>query len=339
MITNLLTVATKIRDMDVLVGAAFLDDINDTSSSTYHLSNNITNIDTGIIDAWTTIKTAKSVGYRKDWSSLFELKNYNSTDITNLQGYQSLVTILGANKRQPCKTCQVNNMTKDYLQSLDLYLKDLKNISQYNSKEGYSKVITLLKSKTLGRILEPEAFIIKVINSENLSPKEFEKSKTGCEPDVILTDGTFCEFKSWRVNPSVLQEENDVEEEDYTDTNTVNYDKSKTQFDNFIAGQTGVKQFTAYLKLSDVSPLNKLRYYFDAKKGATESYVKNVFKQMMYKNSALTPSGTIVFDAIWSNLALRSDLFMARNETASKIYFIEIIADINNDFYKFIKVK
>ena len=28
MITNLLTVATKIRDMDVLVGAAFLDDIN-----------------------------------------------------------------------------------------------------------------------------------------------------------------------------------------------------------------------------------------------------------------------------------------------------------------------
>ena len=28
MITNLLPVATKIRDMDVLVGAAFLDDIN-----------------------------------------------------------------------------------------------------------------------------------------------------------------------------------------------------------------------------------------------------------------------------------------------------------------------
>ena len=101
--------------------------------------------------------------------------------------------------------------------------------------------------------------------------------------------------------------------------------------------------------MSDVSLLDKLRYYFDAKKGATESYVKNVFKQMMYKNSELTPSGTLVFEAIWSNVALRSDLFKVDIQDFSLdnnlikpiglAKFKEKISSANNEFYNFIKVK
>jgi hypothetical protein len=298
-------------------------------------------INTEILQAWTKINLAKSSGYRKDWLSLSNLKDLTATEIQNLQGEQSISDIMKSNSRQPCATCQVNSSTKMYLQPLDQYLLDLKYFSRFHAKDGYITAINLLKSATLAQKLEPEAYILKIIKLEGLSVKELEKRKIGCEPDVVLTDGTICEFKSWRINPSDLQEENDVEEEDYNDGNTTSsYNKSKTQFENFKAGHTGVKQFIAYLSLAEIDSMNKLRYYFDAKKGPTEIYVKTVFKDMMLKNDILTPQGINVFNAIWGNIGLRGKLFGDEdNIDDARENFITLIAITNNSFYNFIIVK
>jgi hypothetical protein len=351
LVTDLQAVVSKLNLMPITLGNQLLTDIDETCTNDKAICSHIADIDVRIIEAWEKINAAKSSGFRKDWLSLTNLKNLTTSEIQNLQGNLSLSELMTRNSRQPCNTCQVTSTTKNYLHPLKEYLLDLKHFSKLHNELGFEKVIATLKSPFLCRILEPQAYIIKVIKSENLDIKQMEQPKQNCRPDVVLEDGTICEFKSWRINPSDLKEENDVEEEDYLFNNTISssYDKSKTQFENFKAGHTGVKKFIAYLSLNDVNNMNKLRYYFDAKKGATTTYVKNVFKKMMMQNNILTAQGNNVFNAIWGNAGLRESLFPRTDydnnfdenqyKNASLLDFKTDITNTENEFYNFIKVK
>ncbi|MFN3382406.1 MAG: hypothetical protein ACK41O_23330 [Runella zeae] len=109
----------------------------------------------------------------------------------------------------------------------------------------------------------------------------------------------------------------------------------------------GLYQVAAMLSLIlRVTSMNQLEYWFDAKKKVTESQIKEKFKLMMYDNGpnpGLTPQGLQVFNAIWSNTALRanlwSDIQIVINQTIIDNYkskFAAIVADTNHLFYRFI---
>jgi hypothetical protein len=125
--------------------------------------------------------------------------------------------------------------------------------------------------------------------------------------------------------------------------NSTSFLSYRSMFWNFGLGYSSTSQFRCYLQ--QISTINNLRYYFDAKRaGVTEDYVKNTFKQMMYNEAtkALTPNGELVFDAIWGNTrGLRVDLF--QNETvkieAQKVFIKDFASNTNSKFYSFINVK
>ncbi|MCP1383612.1 hypothetical protein [Runella salmonicolor] len=109
-----------------------------------------------------------------------------------------------------------------------------------------------------------------------------------------------------------------------------------------MAGTSGsVTQFKTYLSdQARVTSMNQLEYWFDGKKGVTESQVKEKFKQMMYNGTTLTTQGTAVFNAIWGNVGLRGSLFPNISDPiAGKDRFEEIIESTSSIFYNFIKVK
>nr|MCU0326929.1 hypothetical protein [Spirosomataceae bacterium] len=325
---------------------AFLEDLLSKLTNADALGNHVSNMDVALVRAWRKIYEAKSSGYRIDWAALQNYKNLTETEKTNLQGEPSLVEILRSNARQPCNTCQATSTTKNYLNGLAEYILDLKHFSGFSGADGYATAIGLLKSNTLARKLEPETFIIRVLKSENLAATGFEVRKIGCEPDMVLAGNVLCEFKSWRTTLSGNAEEDNVELEDYEFGNTPSYDGSKTPFENFVGGNTGVKQFIAYLSLPDVSDMSKLRYYFDARKGATEAYAKSAFKQMMYNGTDLTSNGAKVFDAVWGNTTLRGNIWNDipanpddDDKNSYKGKFKDIVSSTSNSFYNFIKVK
>lgn len=113
----------------------------------------------------------------------------------------------------------------------------------------------------------------------------------------------------------------------------------------------GLYQVAAMLSLIlRVTSMNQLEYWFDAKKKVTESQIKEKFQLMMYSYGVgLTPQGLQVFNAIWSNTALRASLF--RNDEIDFTQpdniirpiglgkFQQKIGDLSNSFYTFIKVK
>lgn len=218
--------------------------------------------------------------------------------------------------RLGCNPCDPS--PAPYLNRMEEYLQDLKYLANnFKNATGFEKVKTLLKSgatpAATTRKLEPEAFVICVLRSENIAGANMlEAPKTiyqGCEPDVVLTDGTLCEFKSWKNNPTNEEEdEEDIENK---------YNMGQSMFWNFKNGHTGYNQFKAYLSQSAVSNLNKLRYYFDERKITAVDkvgFVKTIFKDMLYNATAnnnqggLTTKDEEVFQVIWGNTALRGNV-------------------------------
>jgi hypothetical protein len=194
-----------------------------------------------------------------------------------------------------------------------------------------------LRSDAHWNRVEPEAFIIRVLRSENItSSTELEAVATGCEPDVILGDGTYCEFKSW--TSGTIGEDDADEDDPSPETGFV------TCFDRFKAGSsTSYNQFKSYLALPQISNLTKLRYYFDGRKIQTtnkETWVKEQFQKMMYDGKNLTPQGTEVFNTIFANLNLRNlfDLSATATKTPRE-QFKDMVSNTANSFYQFIKVK
>jgi|GEM_PF-6487517 len=122
-------------------------------------------------------------------------------------------------------------------------------------------------------------------------------------------------------------------------------------FQKFVEGTSGsVQQFKTYLSdQTRVTSMDKLEYWFDGKKGVTESQVKEKFKQMMYNGTTLTTQGTAVFNAIWGNSALRGNLFpetvglnandLSNIKPSILGKFQTNVSSITNGFYDFIKVK
>ena len=94
--------------------------------------------------------------------------------------------------------------------------------------------------------------------------------------------------------------------------------------------------------------MTDLEYWFDSKKGVSESQIKDKFKTMMYNGTALTAQGNDVFDAIWGNVGLRGNLFPNldyTNKTLDElkpeafVLFKAIVGSASNSFYNFINVK
>ena len=114
-----------------------------------------------------------------------------------------------------------------------------------------------------------------------------------------------------------------------------------------------VKQFKTYLSdAQKVQSMDNLEYWFDKKKGVTETQVKQKFQQMLCNNcnlpnvtqKTLSFQGGVIFDAIWSNQSLRESIWKpALYPSLTKIQagglFATIISNISSDFYKFINVK
>ncbi|NBB31842.1 hypothetical protein, partial [Cellulophaga sp. BC115SP] len=322
--------------------STILSDITQEDNS-YAVTHYMNNFDSNIIDAWQLLNLYNQPFRRRNNPLLQKVKvlQDDNSFVSKIGGVNGLAEIVAKNSRAPYKGCTNCNAT--YLRDIDEYLDDVKHFSTFSGVAGgYSTALNLLKSTTTIRKLEPEAFIIRVLKSENLSVMGFEVAKTGCEPDLVLADNTLCEFKSWKTTLTGNADEDNVEEEDYDFGNTLpSYTTSKTPFENFVSGHTGVKQFIAYLSLPEVSDMGKLRYYFDARKGATEPYAKSAFKQMLYDGTNLTANGTAAFNAIFGNLTLRTTLFDL-SATATKTpqeQFKDIVSNTGNSFYQFIKAK
>ena len=170
---------------------------------------------------------------------------------------------------------------------MDEYLRDLRYFAdKFSNTPGYGKAKALLKSTAVKTKLEPEAFVIRVLRSEqitNLAGLEVAKTSANgaCEPDVVLADNTICEFKSWTGSGNT---DEDAEEDDAGGVSS-----SITCFDRLVAGQGSYQQFVRMLSLQEVASINKLRYYFDARKITAADklkFVKQKFVDML-KNPTL----------------------------------------------------
>ena len=330
-ITNLLPVATKIRDMDVLVGAAFLDDINDTSSSTYHLSNHIANIDTGIIDAWKIVRDARpNLNYRKDWEVLQVVKSYStSNSISYIGSIDGLKTVIEKNETAPCNVCANNNDVYIYLDKYLDYVHNYTNNYTTPSHKDYEKVLGKQGIKSGGiHQINATAFILRVLkenpNYKNTITGFEEKIETINDAgetnkafaDIVENGDVIIECKSWLL--------------------------SGFTFQKFVEGSAGsVAQFKTYLSdANKVTSINKIEYWFDKKKlnNSTDATpVKEKFKQMLYNGTTLTTAGNAIFEAIWSNSGLRENLFANLVKLDAKNKFIDLIKETSNNFYNFIK--
>ncbi|MDJ1472541.1 hypothetical protein [Xanthocytophaga flava] len=115
-------------------------------------------------------------------------------------------------------------------------------------------------------------------------------------------------------------------------------------------------QFIAYLSQPEVVDMQggSLEYVFDKKKIPNVNDIKSQFRTMMVDDSnpnnlQLKPQGVTVFNTIWGNNGLRASLFPRTDydpnyseiqyKDAALLDFIEIVSDVNNNFYKFINVK
>lgn len=259
-----------------------------------------------------------------------------------LEGISGMQTYMRQNTRLPCNPCYAYS-NGDHLNDLENYLQDLVYLSNTcsNSITGCSSVTAALKSTAAPYYrVEPEAFVIRVLRSELWANKvvAFEASMPNSSRiiDVRINDnGTTvnCEFKSWGIAAT--------DEVGYDDGEGV--DISKSPFDNLVAGKGSYGQFRDYLK--GITKMSELRYYFDAKKGVSESYAKGKFQQMLQN----TDNQTEIFNTIWANTGtngnngLRQSLFPINNTEALKgaalNEFKQMISGLDNNFFKFITVK
>jgi hypothetical protein len=251
-----------------------------------------------------------------------------------LGGDEGIDAILEKNIRLGCNTCGAS--PAPYLNPMDEYLRDVAYFAEnFSQVDGYTKALKLLKSDGTGNKVEPEAFILRVLRSDGRKQLQgLEVALEGCEPDVILDDGTVCEFKSWSATVPV----DDAEEDD-----AGGIIGTSLCFDRFAKGQGAYGQFKKILQLAEVPTLSLLNYIFDGRKINAvnkEEYVKKQFQRLLYDASAndgkggLTAMGEEVWGIIDKKDGMKGDL-----KTLFKEDFIINVSDIKNSFYKFIQIK
>ncbi|MCV2486985.1 fibronectin type III domain-containing protein [Flavobacterium sp. SH_e] len=330
----------------------FLKNINEGSTTSDHIAQHIQDIDINILNSWEIVAEARCSSatiencnsqMQKDWKVLKELKtilinNQINSDLGDSTGLQEYIK---TNTRSKCTVC--GNSGVDFIQPMDQYLIDLAYFaSHYINATGRNNVKSLLITSS-DRTREAEYYILKVIKANpnifnNITAYEYTQLE-GCEPDVVNA-GVYCEFKSWSNIPKNTVDKDDPE----------SASSSNGAFSYFKTSLTGnsFKQFKALLATRQVNNMNKIAYYFDALKLAgtdntvKATWVKEVFKEMMYKNNTLTQQGNEVFNAIWSNTELRTELFPDNDNEAGRSEalsdFTSFISNTNNSFYNFIKV-
>jgi hypothetical protein len=361
-ITNLNAVVNELLSYTVEEQKAFINDIDSDCSNDKSLCTHISNIDVGIVKAWRMVREARCANpttcnspMPKDWAILNQIKNLtnNSSIYADLGEYNGIKTLVKTNERTKCNTC--GNSGVDFIQPMDKYLLDLNYFaSHFTAATGRSNVKSLLITSAQ-RSREAEYYIIEVVRNNptlfnNITAYEYTDLKTTpkCEPDVV-NNGIYCEFKSWSNIKDKTADKDDPEAAS----------SSSGAFSYFKSSLTGnsYKQFKALLSATEVTSMNKISYYFDAKKLAgpnnemKEEWVKTVFKDMMYDATAQTlkQQGNEVFEVIWGNNSLRENLFKDDNidfnldETIIKPIalskFKEKASNTSNLFYNFIKVK
>jgi TANFOR domain-containing protein len=315
--------------MDNINLGAFLSDILPNSNpSTQHIGNKVPLLNTSILASWTRMNEKKSGGYRKDYNGIKELKNIveNSSTLQALGGSEGINIILEKNTSAPCNTCQNNNNAYVYM---DKYLSDVAYFANnYSSKTGYALVVgnSGIKSGSVNQV-NATAFILRVLQEH----PDYKNSITGFEEKIETINDA---GETNTAFADIIQYGDEVIE-------CKSWGASGIAFQRFVDGTSGsVAQFKTYLSdQTRVTSMDKIEYWFDAKKGVTETIVKEKFKAMMYQQSNLTQAGNEVFDAIWSNVNLRSNLFPALTQATARNEFLTMVSSVDNQFYHFIKVK
>jgi hypothetical protein len=193
---------------------------------------------------------------------------------------------------------------------------------------GAKRVISDLKSDDRYTV-EGAAFVLRTVYDGKYTTDitEFEKpTPTDADGKFAIADiyknGVYIDCKSWAIT-----------QEGYTDS-----------FDELIAGRGSYPQFLKYLKA--IISLDKLEYWFDAKKTPKLDDVKKKWQQLFQSNKQ-----NEIFDVIWGNDLLRRDIWKndtprfpvnPNNTTDKATYkakFTTLAGNINSSIYNFIKVK
>ena len=308
---------------------AFLNQLNSSRANSDHIVNKIGQFDTDILKAFKQMYAHKSIGYWADYKGLSELKQImNNSSVKNALGDEGGINIiLEKNTRLPCSTCD-NTLAKMYLNPMDEYLKDVSYFAQNFTGNGASDVLngSGIKSNQIWHV-EGAAFMLRVIrtmaltsssiagfeykyadNDEAVSPNEKEV-------DIITVNGTLIECKSWYANG--------------------------ISFQHFVAGQgNSYSQFIGYLQ--NITSMSGLQYWFDVRK-ATEAEIKGKFKDLLFDPAAnsgqggLTPKGMDIWNIIKLKPGILSELNI--NNTNNTNQFINVVSNIQSDFYDFILLK
>ncbi|NBB32036.1 hypothetical protein, partial [Cellulophaga sp. BC115SP] len=97
-------------------------------------------------------------------------------------------------------------------------------------------------------------------------------------------------------------------------------------------------QLSAYFSV--IRNISNLEYIFNTKKAGTETQAKQAIQKQLYNGTTLTNMGTNLFNTIWGNtVGLPQDLFPNLNRTQAESEFLRMVNDLDDDFFKFIKVK
>lgn len=134
----------------------------------------------------------------------------------------------------------------------------------------------------------------------------------------------------------------------------VKFAELKSYAKGSITGITGLRgakfrqQFKAYLGNFALSDIENLSYYFDAKKLVASTEFPNApfanvdeaweFIAGKFKSIYANPNNQI-FETIWMNQGLRSDLFEDMSISQARAVYNALIDDFNSDLYQFIKIQ
>jgi hypothetical protein len=313
---------------------AFFEDLL-VGNSDKHLGRNAPKIDAGIVQAWKVVKDARrdDANYRIDFellkmTAIFRNHPQEGNKLLNFVGGDvGLKEILKENEKMPCHTCN-NNTKRAYLSKADSMMIHLGYfVRNHQSTAGANRVIKQLKREKAESwhtdipgiwTVEGAAFVLRTVYDGKYTTDitEFEKpTPTDADGKFAIADiyknGVYIDCKSWAIT-----------QEGYTDS-----------FDELIAGRGSYPQFLKYLKA--IISLDKLEYWFDAKKTPKLDDVKKKWQQLFQSNKQ-----NEIFETIWQNARLRGDLFGNRLEPAARTYFTNtLIPDLKSDLYQFINVK
>ena len=307
MIINLLPVATKIRDMDVLVGAAFLDDINGNvdnctvSNVNGYLYNNIVSLNTQKIDTWKIYYDASRNCLRRSNGHINNLTT--ATNTTNLttppldfsrQDFVSIAIACGKQREQTQKVDNelfqnlVNFSNQGYaINNFDKLKSNLKNTNNnFYVVAGANWVIYYLANHNT-------EFTNKTLSFE----EETEIDDSGSRiADVVVSKAG---------QPSVYYEFKSV----------------KDIKDSYIV------QFVKDLKRTDVTDFGQIRWVFDHIK-LSDSQVKIKFIAALNRNKALLDT----IDLSKIRILLSNDFIIESNKSQSIINFFNIDFNFNSVF-------